>query len=201
MLEAMLSSKAIPKIVLPDSFMGEVLAANFITATAMAAAIGLTPGTLMNNTAVWLKFNSNGKTLYIPKKCIRNDISWEQLDALGCVLGSKTVSIGGLTYKVRLMTGAPTDPSDVGGGEYNSLLSRTTTFYNGAGARWANYTATDLGYTGTNTNGNMTLVKEAHSNNSGHIARGYPSFLDVWYQVPNSTNSGYGWRPVLELVE
>jgi hypothetical protein len=189
----------IPIVVTP--FKGEVTAANFITSSALATAVGVTTGTLYNDTTPWLKFVDNGKTFYISKKPIRTAITHEQLEALGAVHGSKTVVIGGLTYKVRLMTGLTTDPGNVAGGEYDTYFSRISVNYNGAPEdRWANYTNTDLGYTAGTTGGALSLIQEYNSSYSGWATRGYPGWYGVWYQIANTTHDGYGWRPVLELV-
>jgi N-acetylneuraminic acid mutarotase len=179
-------------------FQGEVLATNLITGSALATAVGLSDGTLMNDTTPWLKFIIDGKTLYMPKKAIRNNVAWAALDALGCVFGTKVITIAGKQYKVRLMTGSTADPGTVGGGEYDNLYARVTTYY--TGIRWASYTAADVGWTGTNGNGDMTLVQEVYAVSGGHIARGYSGFMGVWYQPNNDINTGHGWRPILELV-
>jgi hypothetical protein len=181
-------------------FKGEVLAADFINATALAAAIGLVPGTVTNNTSPWLKFIDNGKTFYMPKMSIRNNITHEQLEALGAVKGTKTIVIGGLTYKVRLMTGLTADPGSVGGGEYNDYFTRVTNQYTPIGNAWASYTMTDIGWTGSTGNNELTLIQEFNASYGGWATRGYPGFGGVWYQIANTTHAGYGWRPVLELV-
>lgn len=182
-------------------FRGEVLAADFISGSALAAAIGLSAGALINDTTPWLKFVDNGKTFYMPKKPIRMTFSWENLNALGAVTGTKTVQIGGLTYKVRLMTGGNgANPTNTAGGEYDDYFSRVTTQYSGKnGAAWATYAPSDVGWDGGTANYELITCQEA-STQGGYLLRGYPGFLGVWYQPADTAQSGYGWRPILELV-
>jgi hypothetical protein len=181
-------------------FKGEVQAADFISGSALAAAVGFTTGTLVNDTTPWLKFVDAGKTFYMPKKVIRQALSWTQLNVLGLITGTKTVVIGGLTYKVRAMTGGDgSDPSGVAGGEYNNYFLRVTTSYPGSDGAWGTNTPSDMGWTGGTSNGELQICKEA-STSGGHLLRGYPGFAGIWYEPDDTAYPGYGWRPVLELV-
>lgn len=181
-------------------FRGEVLASNFITGSALAAAVGLTTATIVNDTTPWLKFVDAGKTFYISKKITHWALSWTQLQALGCILGSKTVVIGGLTYKVRVMTGGNgADPTNTAGGEYDNYFLRVTTSYPGSDGAWAANSPSDMGWLGGTSSGEMIICKEA-STQGGHLLRGYPGFAGVWYEPDDTPYTAYGWRPVLELV-
>jgi hypothetical protein len=181
-------------------FSGEVQAVNFISGSALAAAVGYSAGTLVNDTTPWLKFVDNGKTFYIPRKIIRLAVSWTTLNNAGLITGTATVVIGGKTYKVRAMTGGDgNDPTGTAGGEYNNYLMRTMTIYSGSGGAWANYTTDDMGWLGGTSSGELQICKEA-STSGGHLLRGYPGFAGVWYEPDDTLHPGYGWRPVLELV-
>jgi hypothetical protein len=176
-------------------FKGEVAQADFITFEALATAVNITTGTVINATAPWLKIVENGKTFYWPKASIRGGVLRETLNTNNLVTGNSTIDIGGLTYKVRLITGRAEPQSDVIGGEWLDWVSNLTS------GEWAFYTAADL-VTGTGgvNNGELVLVQELHANGSW-ATNGYPSLLDSgWYQVADATHDGYGWRPVLELV-
>lgn len=176
-------------------FKGEVAQADFITFSDLATAVDITTGTVINNTAPWLKIVQNGTTYYWPKASIRSNLSRETLDAKNLVTGNTTVVIGGLTYKVRLITGRDADISTTIGREW---LDWVTNLTNG---NWAGYSAAQL-VTGTGgaTNGELVLTQERHTE-ATWAANGYPNLLaNGWYQNPNATNGGYGWRPVLELV-
>lgn len=180
-------------------FRGEVAAADLIGAAALASAIGLTAGNVANEGTPWLMFVDNGKTFYMPKKFIRTGTPWESLDALGAVKGTKTIVIAGKTYKVRLMTGYTTDPGNTGGGEYNAYYGRTSVNWPGPGAAWASYSDADLAWNNNASLGTIAVCQEV-STQGGHAGRGYSGFFGVYAQPANSTHPGYGWRPVLELV-
>lgn len=186
----------------PSPFIGEVTSADFITPTALMTAIGVSGGTAPSDpTPNWLKFVDNGKTFYIAKKPMRLALLWETLNTAGAVKGTKVITFGGNQYKVRLMTGGDgSDPTSVGGGEYDNYFGRTTVNYKGsANDRWAAYSNADVAWVGGTATGELTLCQEKYGTN-GPLTRGYPGFNGVWYQAPNSTHGGYGWRPVLELI-
>lgn len=172
-------------------FIGEVTEANLITMAVLTTAVGMTSGTAINpRSNAWLKFLIAGKTLYIAKQSARYSVLWEQMNPLGIVTGTTTIVIGGLTYKVRLLTG-------VAGGEYDTILANV---WDGT-ATWDGYPQAEIGNDGSTSNGDLSVCQEACTKPGvGHIARGYPGFTGQWYQPTNTTNNGYGWRPVLELV-
>lgn len=197
-------------------FYGEVLASDFITGNALATAIGLTAGTAINSTQPWLKFALNGKTLYVAKKHFRHTLSWDNINTAGAVYGTKTVAIGGKTYKVRVLKTSPIDPmsdpfdwAEVIGSEWNKLMhpihvkAGTQSWQRNQGVdpdvvNWGiNYTDVDLG---TNVYGSHCQEKLGIN----HMARGFPGIdtdassatMSVPYHVPDTL----GWRPCLELV-
>lgn len=186
----------------PTPFRGEVTGAELITPTALMTAIGVSGGVAPPDaTPNWLKFIDNGKTFYIAKKPMRLALLWETLNTAGAVKGTKVITIGANQYKVRLMTGGNgPDPATVGGGEYDAYFARVTVNYQGsANDRWAAYTNADVYWNNSTGNGELTLCQEKYSTN-GPLTRGYPGFNGIWYQAPNTTHNGYGWRPVLELI-
>lgn len=158
-------------------YQGWVQGDDFITPTNLMAAIGVSGGLAFSGDANpgWLKFFVDGKTLYIAKKPMRVNLLYETLNAAGAVKGTKVITIAGKQYKVRLMTGATTDPGATAGGEYDNIFSRATTLYGGgAGDRWANLSAADVGWVSGTNNGQLTLCQEANSANGGWLTRGYP---------------------------
>jgi len=145
-------------------YYGVVSSADLCDGSTLASNIGLSAGTLQYNDAGWLKFyvgpsadcNKDGveKVLFIAKQTIRNRVSWNEIYNAGAVYGTgdygpansgsnvtqdAQVTIGGKTYKVRLLTGSATDPAaesygnqqcsdDAGAGsEWNDLLYRVHT--------------------------------------------------------------------------
>lgn len=127
-------------------FYGEIPAAEFITGSALASAVGLSAGTLQHDTTPWLKFALEGKILYIPQKTIRYSLSWEHIYQAGVVYGvdgfgvtpsggdvdqGTVVTVGGKDYRVRLLRGAASDPTtdstgydivESHGSEWNRLM-------------------------------------------------------------------------------
>ena len=147
-------------------YYGLVTSADLTDGPTLATDIGLSAGVAFNDTAGWLKFyvgpaadcNKDGvaKVLFIAKESIRNNLKWDDIYLAGAVYGTgdngtasastgttatqdAQVIYGTTTYKVRLMTGAATDPAaeaysnqqvtdDAGGGtEWNDLLYRVHT--------------------------------------------------------------------------
>lgn len=110
-------------------YFGTVPASELWTGSQLSSEVGISQGTIQFNDTPWLKFALDGKILFRPMKSFRNAISWDTINSAGCVFGTKTVTKNGLTYKVRLMRGALTDPSkntdpDRGakGSEWNRLM-------------------------------------------------------------------------------
>ena len=203
-----------------EGFFGEVTSAELITGDALASEVGISAGTSQNSTAGWLKFALDDKILFVAKKPIRYTISWNNINAADCVYGNKTVVIGGLTYKVRLMKGALTDPSlydaaDRGtiGSEWNRLMLPV---HVNAPSSWAHpayvasptkdwgidYTDEDLLTHSTYGYGSFSWCQEvSNTSASDRILRG-SSGVPYCYAGPSSSAGvGLGWRPVLEYVE
>jgi len=108
-----------------DGWYGEVPAADFFTGDELASILGVTEGTAQNSDAGWLKFQSEGKVLFVAKRPLRHSISWDHLYSRGIVYGTDdnganprgtpvnqrtTVKLGGNEYIVRLLTCAHADP-------------------------------------------------------------------------------------------
>lgn len=147
-------------------YMGLVTSADLTDGPTLASDIGLSAGVAFNDTAGWLKFyvgpaadcnkDAVAKVIFIAKKTIRNNLSWDAIYLAGAVYGTgdngvasastsatatqdAQVTYDGTTYKVRLLTGSATDPAaeaagkqqvtdDAGGGsEWNDLLYRVHT--------------------------------------------------------------------------
>lgn len=204
-------------------FIGEVTAAEFITGTALAAAIGLTTGIAMPD-AGWLKFEDSvdGKTKYVAKRPLRHTISWDMLHAVGAVWGTVSVVINGSTYKVRLLSGDNSNPATAQsdsfdhpgthGCEWNRLMyrisakpfgdSRNTLASEGiVEGDWASYSEADLLTHRNHGNGSYQLCQETGTNGAYKIGRGYYGSSWSYQDSASFADAGRGWRPVLELVE
>ena len=175
--------------------------------------------------AGWLKFYSHGKVLYVAKKPFAHSISWDAIACRDGVFGDRTVRIGTKLYKVRLLTGAASDPIDLtniaatdsctqnygGGSEYNELIYRIhqtvvtcgTATYDGGpqvGANWASYTDTDLQVGGTLTGRAKWTQETASNSTSVRVYRGYVRLSNLLSITSSTVNTAYGWLPVLELI-
>lgn len=177
-------------------FYGELTSASFINATALATALGLTTGIVINNTTAWLKFLLDGKILFVPKLAIRYNTSWQDLYAKGAIYGSDTVgafpfpttspvvqntkvTIGGLQYRVRLIRGSKEDPGtrstipdDPGhiGSEWNRLMYPITvitqTPNNQVGPKFMASPYTDADLGFNSFTGSMTFCMETTAGTS-----------------------------------
>jgi hypothetical protein len=162
--------------------------------------------------------------LYVAKKPFAHSISWDAIACRDGVFGDRTVRIGTKLYKVRLLTGAASDPIDLtniaatnscaqnygGGSEYNELIYRIhqTVVTCGAdthdggpqvGANWASYTDADLVI--ASGNGRAKWTQETASNNtSNRVFRGNDRLSYLTSYTSSTVNTDYGWLPVLELI-
>jgi hypothetical protein len=205
-------------------FYGELTSASFISGSALAAACGLVAGTLMNDTASWLKFFLDDKVLFIPKLGIRTSFYWQDLYQAGVVYGDGTigknpaganrlqnarVSVQGYTFIVRLMKCANSDPYV----DYttNDPVSSTTSEWNRlmynicdtaaskssqVGPNWTHYTEAQLGM-------NYYTWGQETPSNSGAQARIVRAASSLSYATYGWLTTPYNtcvWRPVLELV-
>lgn len=205
-----------------NPFLGEVLASDFITGNALAAVVGLSDGVAQNSNEPWLKFKDpvDGKTKYVAKHTYRHSISRDHLDAVGIVTGNRTITVGGKTYRVRLMKGAPSNPYlgasgrdliETHGSEWNRLMYRviinpfgTTSPTSEEGivfGEWAKYDEVDMWMTGKAGNGYQSWCQES-SLDGNRLARSANAGVRYVFTSPGATASLYlGWRPVLELIE
>ncbi len=178
-------------------YFGLVSAGELILGTALASSIGLSNGAAFNSDAGWFKFAFRKKILFVAKKPMRHTISWNHIDAVGAVFGAATVTIGGLTYKVRLLTGGNNDPASEAGGEWDELI------YGIHGSQppdWDNYTDADIGVDGT-LDGRYNWCQETSSSNSANrVGRGASGVAHFGPQDATTVYAFVGWRPVLELV-
>jgi hypothetical protein len=199
-----------------EGFFGEVSASELITGDALASACGISEGISQHSTAGWLKFAWQGNIQFVAKKTFRHSISWDAINAANCVYGNKTVSIGGLTYKVRLMKGVNEDPSTGFNKTYNHYSEWNKLIlpiHINAPSSWTypdnvNSPTEDWGIDFTDSDlmthydygkGTFSWCQET-SSLSYRIARGNNgvSYSVLYYST--YAGDGIGWRPVLELV-
>ena len=197
-------------------FKGEV---PLITGDELADIIGLTDGISQFDEVPWLHFNDNGRDIYIAKKPYRHSVSWDQLNAVGAVYGSKTVTIGGKLYMVRLIKGGNGDPTTGGtyygynttehqGSEWNRYMYpiHATTHVDASNPNTsdmgtlAQYTDEQLHLHNNYGNGAYNWCQEVSGSGASYrVVRGY---VGVTYgrDTSSGTNTYIGWRPLLELI-
>lgn len=195
--------------------------------TQLATLFPLTEGTAINDGADWLKFVNGGQVLFISKKPLRTDISWQTLYQAGLVYGVdgtglspigspvnqlKIVKSGGFKYRLRVVRGADENPSgslynvpDPDGyknSEWTRLLMRCSD-QDPSATFWERFTDDDLGHTnGGNTH--LSWCYETHPFSVNHrVSRGYPSITGVAASNGTTTEGGglkMSWRPCLEYI-
>lgn len=161
----------------------------------------LTEGTETNATPDWLKFANGGKILFVAKKPMRTDISWQTLYQAGLVYGVdgpgrsplpvgspvnqlRIVKSGGFKYRLRLLQGADADPSDsldrvtdsVGyrNSEYARLFLRCSVS-DPTATFWERFTDLELGRL-ENSIVNITWCFETHpTGTTNRVTRSYPN--------------------------
>lgn len=101
-------------------FLGFVPASEFITGAALATALGISAGTLINSDTPWIKYIWKGKVCFTPLKPIRYSVTWDQIYNAGAVYASGDE--GTLPPMGRIGTGLSIDEAD------NSINTATQNF-------------------------------------------------------------------------
>ena len=138
-----------------DGFFGETTSTELITGDALASAIGLTAGVSQNSNVPWWKFAIDGEIIYVPTMSLRNDVSWDDINAVNAVYNdanSPIINIDGFQFRVTLMTGAEADPTvneNGEGSEWNRLIYRVHSDVptDQVGDNWAEYNTDDTNIT------------------------------------------------------
>lgn len=201
-------------------YFGVVPASELFTGTELASLCGITEGTSQFSSEGWLKFAIDGKIIFKSKKTIRHSISWDHINSKGCVKGTKTVTKGGHTYKVRLMKGALTDPSrydlpDRGakGSEWNKLMLPIHIKAKDKSWAYPAYVETDIPYWGIDFTDADLQTHNSHGDGSYHwcqevsndnpasrVYRGIGGVSSSGRATSSNTFAYHGWSPVLEWV-
>jgi len=203
-----------------EGYFGLVTSAEMITGDALTTLVGIAQGTSQNSTTNWLKFAYKGKVLFVAQKPIRYDLSWDAINNVGAVMGTKQVAIKSLNYKARLLKGALTNPCEdtandngVRGSEWNRLMCAVHEQAKNKNWAYPQYVEADIQDFGTyftdadlitNSsagNGSYSWCQETiKSVSSYRVYRGNNGVSDSGWSASSYTGSRFGWRPVLELI-
>lgn len=202
-------------------YFGVVPASELFTGAEISSMTGISNGTLQFGDVGWLKFAIDGKIIYKSQKPYRHTISWDNINAKGCVDGTKQITKDGTTFRVRLMKGALTDPgnypaSDRGakGSEWNRLM--LPIHVEAKGKNWAypayvesnvpywgiDFTDADLHTHNSHGDGTYHWCQEVRSDNAS--VRSLRGGLGVSYSssaTSSTANAAYGWSPILEVIQ
>lgn len=171
-----------------------------IGVAALREATGQSAGTLQTNSGniPWMGFSFNGKRLLIAQRSIVTGVSWNHLNGLGLVSGTKQVEINGKLFKVRLIDGG----SVVGDSEceWDRLMYRVSEQPTPGVEKWEEYTNAELNVGVGNGRSCLTMANNPNNPNQC-VRRGIANVLDFDYSDKTYSAAPVGWRPVLELIE
>lgn len=193
-------------------FFGEFPSNEFISGSALASLVGLTSGTLRNDASSWLKFILDGEIIYVPKLPIRYALTWNQLNAVNLINGSKEISVQGFNLSIGLLKGADADPGVNGSGNYVDgshhsewsrllypLIKNDADLPAGIVNPLAPYANADLGL--TSSDAGRSWCQEVHGFGPTHrVLRGGSSVTGFWNSSATSNSLAFGWRPRLGLI-
>lgn len=203
-----------------EGYFGLVSSSELTTGDSLASLVGLSDGTSQFSTTNWLKFAYKGKVLFVAQKPIRYNLSWSKINEVGAVMGTKQVAIKSLNYKVRLLQGALTNPSEnnatdrgAKGSEWNRLMLAVHEQVKNKNWAYPAYVESDIQDFGTDftdadliTNSNYgsgyrSWCQETTKNNSSdRVIRGGDGVSISDYAISVGKDTTTGWRPVLELI-
>ena len=211
-------------------YFGDLTGEELFTAAEMFAAIPLSVGVDIAVPAKpWLKFFFKGKVLYIAKKPLKSNVSWNDIYAVGGVYGTNDNGLypaatpvnqyhpmtkveNGRTWTLvpRLIRAVNSDPANSGSyamagydqSEWSQLFGRVVNAANDVTTeKWARFTNGEVGGTSNFFN---TVAMETYGPNVtyGAIAGNGGGFITRLNQtkVTRKYTYEFGWRPVLDLI-
>lgn len=211
------------ELVLGDAqagYFGLVSAQDFYTGTQLAAALGVTEGSVLNDSTDWFKFAHKGIVIFTPVKPIRAECSWKHLYERGAVYPGpgngplvmptpteqyRVISKGGWDYNCILASLDPDSPNisvsgaSKPGSEWLDLVYRMTTSAP-ANTRWGDYTAVTLGIVTPNLYGWVQQNNSDDNSGNSRICTYYVSIEGFGYASYNDTRNIIAWRPYLRVV-
>lgn len=198
-------------------FFGEVSGGLLYTGNELIQSVRITQGTPQNSDTNWLKFVSNGKILFTPKKPILHSISFDYLESESVVYGEYYVQKDNFIYSLRLFQGGNNDPTDNINGPKNSEWNKLMLPINRDAPDSFKYNQNvsiptedwGIGYSDADLlthydygNGSRTWCQDEPS--FGSTDKVYRGGFGSSYSDAYSSAFAFarnGWRPVLELVK
>lgn len=194
-------------------YYGTVDSSEIFSATQLRAALGVTTGSLWNDTPTWIKFAHNGLIKYIPEKPLAYSVTWQDLYLAGAVYPDKTTGnyppVGqtptvqgkeitnslGYTFSSALISvGAdpvPVSSTPTATSEY-ALINRLMR------GPWGTSTYQDWGV--NNFSPYMWIMQSQDTNTNTKFSVSYLSnVVDGYSTDPNDTRNILHWRPILTL--
>ncbi len=199
-----------------SGFFGEVSNSELISGSDLSTLVNLTAGTLVNDDGGWFKFYLDGKILFISIFGFRHNLTRIDMDNVNIVSGNRVINVKNYNFKIRLLSGTNKDPFDssgviddtsvTNGSEWDRTLLRIyepSKIHPGSTAKFgtfAKYTNDDLRLS---LQPQYFFCKDQRRTSSnGTARRSGPNDLSSFNAVTKDfLVPGYGWRPVLELVE
>lgn len=172
-------------------YYGEWSAQDLISGSMLAQMVGLGTDAIINPDSEWLKFQLEGRILYVAKRPIRNNVSYSMLRQLSIVNGERVVTIGEDTFKVRLLSGTDADDS-----EWNRLMYRVSV-NDPTKTLWEEFSDDELGVNVKNK-GEITISRSLSGDS--YYGRGRYGITTIQPVSQATVATSTGWRPVLELV-
>lgn len=153
---------------------------------------------MYGQSADWLKFYLDGKTLWVASSPIGVNTNYNSLKNKLLFSGTRIITIANKRYKVRALSGLNNSTS-----EWNKLMYRVAADSPIAPAdRWANYTTLALTQAAAGNGGTAIYSISPELNISNRvILRGRTTIAAEYGIGTTESFSDIGWRPVLELID
>lgn len=188
-----------------NGYYGEVSGSELCTSQELKTLVGITLGRVTNPDPGWLKFNVDGKILFIAKKTMSDVLSSDQMGP--AAKDGVQVTIKGVKYLCRLVEGSKAVVTNQPSGSMTTGCEWNRTIYNVVlgspaaeeGSKWAQFSLSDLGF-----------LREPPAYNDNSLTKGTLIYKGVTYllarQGAAETNGFLGndsttsWRPCLEVL-
>ena len=138
---------------------------------------------LVKNDLTFLKFIHKGKTLLVSDRCIKNKMSWNDLNERKLVFGNKVIEIDNIKYKVRLLTSS----------EWNKLIVKYVP--EDSDSHWK-----DIWTWCQNIYSIYDLKRYYSYGLTYRVVRGTYAVSGFNYYPSSFVYTNYGWRPILEVL-